>query len=47
MAYVLQNVQFSQYFTMKINIFSLNLTRESKFFFLFIIKQNKLSMIGF
>ena len=47
MAYVLQNVQFSQYFTMKFNIFSLNLTRESNFFILFIGTQNKLSMISF
>ena len=31
MAYVLQNVQFSQYFTMKFNIFSPNLTEESDF----------------
>ena len=43
----LQNMQFSQYFTMKFNIFSLNLTGESDIFILFISTHNKLSMSGF
>ena len=36
-----------QYFTMKFNIFSLNLTGESNVFILFISTHNKLSMSGF
>ena len=47
MSCALQNMQFSQYFTLKFNIFSLNLTGESDFFILFISAHNKLSMSGF
>ena len=47
MTCALQNMQFSQYFTMKFNIFSLNLTGESDFFILFISTHNKISMSGF
>ena len=47
MTYILQNMQFSRYFTMKFNIFSLNLTGESDFFILFISTHIKLSMGGF
>ena len=47
MTCALQNTQFSQYFTTKFNIFSLNLTGESDFFILFIRTHNKLSMSGF
>ena len=37
-----QNMQFSQYFTTKFNIFSLNLTGESDFFILVISTHNEL-----
>ena len=47
MTCALQNMQFSQYFTTKFNIFSLKLTRESDFFILFISTYNKLSISGF
>ena len=46
-AYTLQNVQFFHHFTMKFNIFSLNLTGDSDFLTLFNSNQNKLSMSGF
>ena len=47
MTSTLQNMQFSQYFTTKFNIFSLNLTGESDVFILIISTHNKLSMSGF
>ena len=47
MTCALQNMQFSQYFTTKFNIFSLNLTGESVFFILFSSTHNKLSMSSF
>ena len=47
MTYAQQNMQFSQYFTTKFNIFSLNLTGESDFFILCFSTHNKLSMSGF
>ena len=47
MTCALQNMQFSQYFTTKFNIFSLNLTGGSNFFILFISTHNKLSMSRF
>ena len=55
MTYVLQNMQFLQYFTMKFNIFSLNLTGESDFFIFLLVRTenflwvvfNKIWMIRF
>ena len=47
MTCAMQNMQFSQYFTTKFDIFSLNLTGESDFLILFISTHNKLSMSGF
>ena len=47
LAYALQNLQFFHHFTMKFNIFSLNLTGDSDFLILFISMQYKLSMSGF
>ena len=47
MTYLQQNMQFSQYFTMKFNIFFLNYTGKSDFFILFISTHRKLSMAVF
>ena len=47
MSCALQNMQFSQYFTTKYYIFSLNLTGESDFFILLISTHNKLSRSSF
>ena len=46
-ANALQNVQFFHHFTMKFDIFSLNLTWDSDFLILFLSTQNKLSMSSF
>ena len=45
--HALENLQFTQYFTKKFNIFSLNSTGESDFLILFISTHNKLSLSGF
>ena len=47
MTYVLQNLQFSQYFKTTFTIFFLILTGESDFLFYLLVRQNKLSMSDF
>ena len=47
MTCALQNIQFSQYFTMKFNIFSLNLTGESDFLFYLLVHTTKFLWVVF
>ena len=50
MSCALQNMQFSRYFTTKFNIFSLNLTGESDFFFNLLVRTTNflwVVLIGF